>query len=306
MSAWQAVTESDAFRRFVKHGPGKALVRSSAFRSLALRRNAARSMAAIRNDPDRFADVRTFCFFIGHNKSGTSMLGGLLDAHPQVILSDEVDALQYADASFSREQIFHVIERGAEAEARKGRITARRLEPYSYAVPGQWQGRSDRPVVVGDSTSGSSTRRLGEQPDLLTRLGSLMGDVDVKMIHVIRNPFDPISAMMVRGGRGFQNSIDHYFAACERLERIHATAAPEAIIAVRHEAFVADPAAGLERVCRFLGVGADDEYLDACAAIIRRVPDRSREMVGWPQMWIEAVERRITVFDFLEGYRYAD
>ena len=128
----------------------------------------------------------------------------------------------------------------------------------------------------------------------------------MKMIHVIRNPFDPISAMMVRGGRGFQNSIDHYFLACERLERIRATAAPGTILPVRHETFVADPAAGLAHICRFLGVDTDREYLDACAAIIRRVPDRSREMVGWPHMWIEAVERRIAQFDFLEGYRYAD
>src|SRR4029453_2453243 len=79
--------------------------------------------SAVRRSPDRFAQVRTFCFFVGHNKSGTSLLGGLLDAHRHIVLADEVDALRYVEAVFAREQIFHLLERGSRSEARKGRVT---------------------------------------------------------------------------------------------------------------------------------------------------------------------------------------
>ncbi len=304
MSAWTKATSSDRFRRLVKHGPGRAIVRSSAFHSMQLRRNAARSRAAVRRDPDRFAEVRTFCVFVGHNKSGTSMVGGLLDAHPNVILSDEVDALEYAQAGLHRDQIFHLILRGSESDARKGRVTARRLQAYSYAVPGQWQGRANRPFVIGDSTSGSSTRRLGTNPDLLDRVRRLMPGVDVRLIHVIRNPFDPISAMMVRGRRTFGNSIEHYFTACERLQAIRATIEPDALTRIRYETFVGDPEAELGRLCRFLGVEPDERYVRACAGIVRPAPDRSRDLVEWTTPWIDVVERRIAEFDFLEGYTY--
>jgi hypothetical protein len=158
---------------------------------------------------------------------------------------------------------------------------------------------------VGDSTSGSSTTRLRACPELLDRVERLTPNVDVKLIHVIRNPFDPISVMMVRGRRSFHNAIDHYFTACETLAGIRRCVDATSLLSVHHETFVADPEGGLATVCRFLGVDADQDYLQACGRIIRRRPDRSRELVAWVQPWIEHVEQRIADFDFLRGYSYA-
>jgi sulfotransferase family protein len=301
---WHAFVDSDSLRWFTKRGPGRPIMRSRAFRRLDLHRRRVRAARATQRDSRRFERVQTFCCFVGHNKSGTSMLGALLDAHAEIVLADEVDALRYVDAGFGRDELFHVLERGARSEARKGRVTARRLVPYSYAVPGQYQGRSVAPRVVGDSTSGTSTRRLGADPGLLEQCARLMPGVDVRLIQVIRNPFDPISAMMVRGKRTFENAIDHYFTACNALLDIRRRAGAS-LLPVRYEDFVADPVGGLRAVCGFVGVAADDDYLQACAAIIRPVPDRSRDMVAWDQPWIGRVERRIDEFDFLAGYSYA-
>lgn len=305
MNAWHTLTDSDAFRWFAKRGPGRRFFRSRAFERLNLARNAALMSSAARRDPEAFRHVSTFCFFVGHNKSGTSMLGGLLDAHPEVILADEVDALKYVEAGFTRDQIFHLLFKGSRSEARKGRVTARRLTPYSYAVEGQWQGRVTTPRVVGDSKSGTSTRRLAASPELLDRLPRVMSGVDVKLIQVIRNPFDPISVMMVRGNRSFRNAIDHYFGACDALIEIRRRVDAACLLPVRHETFVADPRAGLAELCRFVGVDADPSYLRACSQIIRREPDRSRDMVAWTRPWIDEVEQRSATVDFLEGYSYA-
>jgi sulfotransferase family protein len=302
---WHAFVDSGSFRWMTKRGPGRHVFRSQPYQRLDTARRRARSGRATRRDPQRFDDVRTFCFFVGHNKSGTSMLGGLLDAHCDVVLADEVDVLRYVEAGFRRDQLFHLLLRGSSVEARKGRVTARRLEPYSYLVPGQWQGRSPRPLVVGDSTSGSSTRRLGAHPELLDRVVDVMRGVDVKLVQVVRNPFDPISAMMVRGRRSFENAIDHYFGACDTLREIRRRAG-SSLLPVRYEIFVNAPEAQLASVCHFVGVDADADYLRACAGIIRRRPDRSREMVRWEPKWIERVEQRIADVDFLEGYSYAD
>ena len=302
MNAWHVVTDSDAFRWFAKRGPGRPILRSRAFRRVNTARRHALASSALRRAPDRFARVRTFCFFVGHNKSGASLLGGLLDAHSHVVLADEVDALRYVEVGFTRDQIFQLLERGSRSEARKGRVTARRLQPYSYQVPGQWQGNAAVPFVVGDSTTGTSTRRLGARPDLCQRVRRIMPGVDVRLIQVIRNPFDPISLMMVRGDRSFANAIDHYFAACETLARIRRS--DDAVLPVRYETFVGDPVAGLRSVCAFLGVDAGRGYLDACASIVRPQPDRGRELVPWAQPWIDDVEHRLARFDFLEGYSY--
>jgi hypothetical protein len=300
---WHRLVDSGSFRWFTKRGPGRPIFRSRAYRRLDLQRRRARAARATRRDAGRFEHVRTFCFFVGHNKSGTSMLGALLDAHPHVVLADEVDALRYVEAGFGRDELFHLLLRGARTEARKGRVTARRLEPYSYAVPGQWQGRTLSPLVVGDSTSGTSTRRLGERADLLEQCARTTG-ADVRLLQVVRNPFDPISAMMVRGKRSFDNAIEHYFTACATLVDIRRRAGAS-LLPVRYEDFVAGPVDALAGVCRFVGVEPEADYLQACARIIRPEPDRSRDMVPWTQAWITDVERRIADFDFLAGYSYA-
>lgn len=303
MNAWHTVTDSATFRRLTSRGPVRSLFRSQAFQDLDVWRNRILSRNAVRDHPDLFRSVRTFCFFVGHNKSGTSMLGGLLDAHRSVILADEIDALRYIEAGFSREQIFYLLLKGSRAEARKGRVTARRLQPYSYHVPGQWQGQSPAPLVVGDSRSGTSTRRLGTHPELLDTARALMSEVDVKLIQVIRNPFDPISLMMIRGGRSFQDSIDHYFTSCEILVGIRRHAGTS-LLPMRFERMVADPERGLRDLCGFLGIEAEPGYLASCASIIRPALDRGRELIDWTQPWISQVEQRSSAFDFLDGYAY--
>lgn len=303
MNPVHAIVDSDAFRWVAKRGPTRVIFRSGAYRRLDLaRRKAWAARAARREQP--FGEVRTFVCFVGHNKSGTSMLGALLDAHPRMVVSDEVDALGYVDLGFRRDELFHLLLRGSRTEARKGRVTARRLEPYSYLVPGWYQGTADSPVVVGDSTSGTSTRRIGADPALLDRLRTLVG-VDVRLIQVVRNPFDPIAVMMVRGGRTFDDAVDRYFRACSTLRDLRGRAGPGELLAVRYEDFCADSAGHLARVCEFLGVPADARYLAACSSIIRTEPARDRDRVEWSADAIRTVERRIADFDFLEGYSHA-
>ncbi len=293
-----------AFRRFLKSGAGALLFRSAGYRKLLMFRHFIASYYSAWTAPDQFKDVRTYCMFVGHNKSGVSMIGALLDAHPDAILSDEADALEYVRAGFSRDQIFHILLRQSRRELRKGRVTARRLQPYSYLVPGQWQGRYRSLRVIGDSTAGSSTRTLGQQPDLLERIQYTLPGVDVKFIQVIRNPYDPISAMMVRGGRSFENAIGTYFAYCETLTTLRNQLGPSRLLSVRYEDFVRDGRTHLTNICEFLGLQAEPDYLTACTDILHDAPETSRQWVTWDAAHIDQVAAQIERFDFLSGYAF--
>lgn len=301
---WVSILDSNGFRKFTAAGIGRRIFRSDAYHKLLRMKNRIASSVANLRNPSLYQDVETFCVFVGHNKSGTSMLGALLDAHPEIILADEVRALEYIAAGFGREQVFHQLVKTSRRELMKGRVTARRLTPYSYLVPGQWQARFTKLRVIGDGAAGSTTDRFRDDPEMLTRLRAAMGEVRVKLIQVIRNPFDPISAMMVRGGRTFQNSIDDYFTRCQALRALRGRIDSADLHAVRYEDFVEKPKANLADLCRFLGVEAGEEYLQACAGILHPEPDRSRGMVEWTPEWIASVERRIAEFEFLEGYAF--
>lgn len=301
---WVSWLNSDRWRQFTKGGPGARLFRSQAFENLDTARRFVLTAYKSRREPALFDGVKAFCMFIGHVKSGGTLIGSLLDAHPDAILADEADALHYVSAGFGRDQIFHILLKGSQREALKGRVTARRLTPYSFAVPGQWQGRYRQLQVVGDSKAGPSTRRLAQDPNLLKALQTTMAGVDTKFIQVIRNPYDPISAMMVRSGRSFANAVNHYFTYCETLSSLRKDLDRSALMAVQYEEFIRQPRTQLALLCGFLEIEADDAYLDACAGILHESPEQIRHLVDWNSQWRGVVQSKIDQFDFLAGYSY--
>jgi len=301
---WVSVTDSARWRRFAKRGLGARLLRNEAFRRLDQARRSTLTRWADRRGPDLFRDVQTFLMFIGQTKSGGTMIGAMLDAHPNAVVADEVDAVRFVEAGFSRNQVFHLMLKGARREAMKGRVTARRLDAYSFSVPEQWQGRFANLVVIGESKAGPSTRRLAADPDLLGRVSQEMGDVDLKFIQIVRNPFEPISAMMLRSGRAFDNAIDNYFSQCVRLEDLRSRIAPSDLLVVRYEDVVCGPQDQLVRICRYLGLATEPGYLAACAAMLDDTPREHRFDVDWNPGRIAEVESRMAAFAFLSGYGY--
>ena len=304
--SWVSFIDSQRFRRFARQGMGARLLRGRAYQGALRAKRYATSYYQARTNSAIFADVTTFSFFVGHTKSGGTMIGALLDAHPNIVLADEIDTLDLVKSGYSREQIFHILLKGSRREAMKGRVTARRLEAYSFEVKGQWQGRFDRLQVIGASKAGPTTRRLGADPGLLNRTSRAFAGLDLKVIQVIRNPFDPMSAMRLRGKRTIENAVDHYFDYCATLQELRERLNDEQLHSVRYESFVAEPRPALARICRFLGLEPGEDYLDACAAVIWPEPERSRDKVEWPAEWVEKVEEQIEKVEFLRGYRFDD
>jgi hypothetical protein len=252
-----------------------------------------------------FQDVKTYCLFIGHGRSGHSIFGALLDAHPNVIIPDESDILRYVGAGFNKIQICYLLLAKSQAQAKHGRKKdGLGNKTYSYQVPGQWQGQFDKLQVIGDTQAGISTQRLARNPDLLPRLQDIMGETKVKVFHVIRNPYDNISTLMLRDGRSFENAIERYFANCQTITQLRKRISSDDLLPVRHEEFLAQPQARLKEICDFMGVTAEQTYLDACAGILYKSPSQSRSKVAWTADLIDLVQRQINEFDFLAGYSY--
>lgn len=302
---WVQLLDSGRWRRLLSSTTGSRVRSSRAFRSADLARRSALTSYEAWRDRDRFAEVETLVVFIGHVKSGGSLLGAMLDAHPDALVSDEVDLLRYLEVGFRREQLFQLVARGSRREAMKGRVTARRLDPYSLAVAGASQGRAAHPRVLGDVRSGPTTRRLGERLEMLAQLDEVMAPTEPRYLHVVRNPFDPISAMVRRGQRTFANAIQDYADQCQRLLRIREALPPDRLLTVRYESFTGDPVAQLVEVCGFLGLAASPEYLGACAEVIQ--PDRpgERTSLDWSQDSVRAVQHLIDSVPFLNGYAWA-
>jgi len=263
------------------------------------------SALGARREREAFAGVRTFCVFIGHARSGHSIVGALLDAHPQVAISDELDALRYVDLGFAGRQILYLsLAVSRHQAANERRKAGQGGTVYSYHVPGQWQGHHRDLQVVGDSQAGWSVQRLERDPSLLAKLRSRMDPIKVRFIHVVRNPYDNIATMMIRGGRTFESGFERYFANCEAIVRLGERIGPGQVLRMRHEDVILSPRHSLRRACEFLDLAAEDDYLEACAGILYDAPSRSRAKVAWTDQQRAGVQARIGEFDFLSGYDF--
>ncbi|HWP59056.1 MAG TPA: sulfotransferase [Candidatus Acidoferrales bacterium] len=237
---------------------------------------------------------------MGYPRSGHTLVGFLLDAHPNIIVANQTSALKWAKHGFAKRQIFHLL----LENSRKVALVGRQRKRYSYEVPGQWQGRFERLRVIGDSTG---LTRLRRQPDLLYVLQKRLDGVKIRLIHCIRNPYDNISTMtMRRNNPPLPEAIETYFSMCEEVQEIQNRVEPAAIHVVRHEELIADPKATLRELLAFLALTADESYYADCASIIYKSPHKSRFEVPWSQELVDLVKRRMERFDYLDGYSYND
>ncbi|MCI0393980.1 MAG: sulfotransferase [Chloroflexi bacterium] len=249
-----------------------------------------------------FDGVRFFGLFLGHGRSSHSLVAALYDAHPQAVMADEVDSLRYVDAGFSRQQLFTYIATAAARHARKNRQkTGHNNKPYVYQVPGQWQGRFEQPLVVGEASL--ATARLHDDPELLARLRRVVA-VPVRFVQVVRNPYDGISRIHLLTGMPLDKAIDHYFWVCQRTAGIRQHIDPGDLLLLRNETLIRQPETCLEEMCTFFGLPAPADYRRACAGIIFKKPNQVRYAINWQSQQIDAVAAKIAAYDFLAGYSY--
>jgi hypothetical protein len=249
-------------------------------------------------DRRRFRECERFVFFVGHGFSGHSLLGSLLNAHPDVVVSHELDALKFVRSGFGRHQLFGLIRfRDHDWEGR-GRVQ----NAYSYVVPGQWQGRVRRLVVIGDKKGGVSTWHLADEPDLLRRLREEVR-LPLRVVYVTRSPLDNIGSMIKTMGYSLPEAVAIWRRQVETVAWLREQLAPEELHVVSSEAVKVQPAACLRALCEFVGVEPLEDYLQACAALVVPEQSRSRDAVEvWPADVLRDIRDVTASHDFLGHY----
>jgi hypothetical protein len=262
--------------------------------------NYLRVLAAQIGSRAAFSDVQAYCMFLGYPRSGHSLVGALLNAHPEAVIAHELDALSYVGRGVGRHRLFALLLQRDRWFVRSGS----EWFGYDYRVPNQWQGRFRRLRVIGDKKGGTSASRLIKAPHLLADLQRLVG-IPVRIIHVVRNPYDNISTMSMRNGRGLEKNLDTYFSLCDCIAGLIARSPQLSLTTVRHEDIIQEPAENLRRLCRKLGLTCPADYLNDCASIVFRAPSRTRLRVDWPHDLVQLVETRMAKIPFLQGYGFA-
>jgi hypothetical protein len=249
-----------------------------------------------------YSHLDTFVLFVGHPRSGHTLISALLDAHPEVVIGNEVHVLKHIAQGMSRPALFHQIIDSAEQFAQQGAT----WQGYSYAVPDQWQGRVATLRVLGDKHAPATIRYYGAQPEILVRLRQVIGPrLKLRFVHTIRNPFDNIATIWRRQSvYSLTQCADEYFGRCASTVWLNNNIKPEERLDMRLESFIVTPQDCITVMCRFVGVEPSEQYLRDCARIVFDSPNRSRHDAPWTPDLIASVQQRINGYDFLSGYTF--
>ncbi len=265
---------------------------------------------------------------IGYNRSGSSLLGMSLNAHPEVAIAHELDLLSVfrfprlaARLGGKGRVVRLILERDRDVR----RWSSYRGSGYSYAVKNHWQGRHSRLLIVGDKASRLAVERIHEWPGSLDSLRRRIG-APIRMLFTIRNPYDIAAAeclhiLKKKGEIAFTSRRDYAPSRAERpwigeesvsrlgehsdkVARVIAMLPKEDVLPVFHEDYIASPKEKLREICAFCGVECADDYLDDCASIVFPAPHPTRAKVRWPPDMAAEIGRIVEKHSWFLG-RYA-
>ncbi|SDF57903.1 Sulfotransferase family protein [Limimonas halophila] len=245
-------------------------------------------------DPPR---PERFVVFIGQSRSGHSLVGSLLDAHPEIAIAHEMHALKHLAAGAAFDDVLAAAALNAQIFQRLGRS----YTGYDYAVAGQHQGTWTLLVAAGDKKGNGSTRVLQRRPDAVAAAEARL-PVPVCYVNVVRDPWDNVATKALRTGRPVTEAARIFTANARTIAEL-TERAPERVSTLHLDQLIAEPAPVLRQLIAFLGASAPERaYLDACAALLFTKPSRTRERVTWSAEAVAELDAACRDIPFLQRY----
>ena len=166
--------------------------------------------------PDLTKDVidgiEKFVFFIGYPRSGHSIVGSLMDAHPHVVIANEFLLFKnwkyFSDKQkesgeanpFYKHKgyLFNILYRRSYWDTTDGfRSEQKTVKNYTLSVDSLWQGKFDRYIsIIGDKSGGATSSTFLTSKTTFSRYFEELKTtvkLPIKAVHVVRNPYDQIS-----------------------------------------------------------------------------------------------------------------
>ncbi|MEM7490751.1 MAG: sulfotransferase [Pseudomonadota bacterium] len=272
--------------------------------------------------------VDTMVNFVGYPRSGHSLVGSILDGHPEAVLSHELDAMGLLLKGVPAAHLPALMAWQSEQFTAAGRW----WNGFRYDIGTGHHGMAGRPRVVGDKKGDWAARWFAMDPSLADRLDR-ESPLRTAWILVTRHPLDNVATMSLRkngaydrlriahsgtGGFGAALAAAQQAGDIAREARADMVADWQAMTAavagmkarvpadrwfeLVYEDFVADPTAECARLAAFLGLNAPADWLSAAAASVRPSSRRSRDAVAWPPDLAATIAETVARTDFLRAY----
>jgi hypothetical protein len=239
-----------------------------------------------------------FVLVVGNARSGTTIVGAIIDSHARMICANETTASANFWRGWNRQQIVNEVVANSAANYTAGRPS----EGYSYAI--ETDDKHDGGIVViGDRVWNPALLLMAGQRALLSNLEQVMG-CSVVLVHCVRNPFDVIATMHRRSGASLRDRLRWYTMHCEAIQIIIERSFP--MLLIRHEDLIAEPGVVCQELFGWLGHSTSNEHLARIQSRLSAQRHRSRATVGWSPEVVQEISELTSRFTYLAGYNLED
>ena len=272
--------------------------------------------------------IKVFVFFLAYPHSGHSIVGSLMDSHPHIVISHEVDVfrkLSEGILSPTKQDIFNAVWKNTMQTIINGH-RVENVKGYDLLVDGLYQGKYiDYIDVIGDKKGGGTIRLLSRKPKEWSRVYDILKSLNVKLkiIQVYRNPYDTIATTLL-----LRNSFKKKFANIKQhnITRKYSSVQVKFVIKdffLHHNAIIdvkkmhnldlieihgkdliSDPRGTLLKLCNHVGVNCSNNYLDICSDKVFKTESRTRRLMKWTDQQLKMIQQNIDKCTDLKGYNF--
>ena len=276
--------------------------------------------------------VEKFVLFVGHGHSGHSIIGAILDAHPNVIMAHEYRVLEPCILGSSTPQIqykrylFNNLYRNSYYSVQSGwRSLVPRNKGYNLHIESQWQGTFSQLKVIGDKGGGKLSDTLIVSLNRTTACFRLLKEkiqMPIVLFHVVRNPFDMLASyfankrkfsvheMISKGTK--LNLTRHQIIPAARIITRREKSLKEwlnseemkdtEVVHIHSEEFIKDPPRHVREMCHVLNVPCPPDYVQACDDKVYQKVSASHEIINCNKDIIEEVRGLFKQIPSFSGY----
>lgn len=255
------------------------------------------------------SNTKYWLSFIAVGQSGHTAVAACLDAHPNVIVAEEQPYVRKVIANqWSSDEVI----RRCIDYCKGFRRNTKSHRKIDIPIQSEWSGTwRDRLLVAGNKMGWEFTGPwMSRRRDYFTKFQNTM-DMPIKLVHVIRNPYDNIaswalakqkdrytSAGKLRKARSIEDCIRDYE------KHIDATLELDLprVLEVHIEDFCNNVYASLKELCLFLDIPLEDQWTIDCSKAVFTEPRTRQHSIQWTNEQIESIENIINKAPWL--YRY--
>ena len=277
--------------------------------------------------------------FVGNHRSGSSILGSLMDAHPHMLIANE---WRFPDSFYKmstpKDNFKNWLFNALYSKCANLHRIGENEKGYTLEVRGMWQGKFDEYVeIIGDKSAGWEIPYLLNTTEFKKNFDFLEENLQVPIyaIQPIQNPFDMIAGNLVlkfnwgsvrekfkayanlkhnssgtvsklknnstRMNMEVDKVFSYFIAALDVTEKV---IGKDNVLQVHNCDLVQDPKGILSKVFAFLGVDTTEHFLDVCAEKVFDSGSKTRNTVEWTPEQIERIEARMKKYEALRRYSF--